>query len=67
MTSRTKVIDAIQELNRSAQRQWLESFDTGALRHYLDHLEVTLEPRGRSSVWVRSGDTKPAVTRTPSG
>jgi hypothetical protein len=67
MTSRTKVIEAIQEINRSAARDWLESFDTGALRHYLDHLEITLEPRGRRSIWVRPPGPRPAVTRTPKG
>ena len=67
MTSRSKVIDAIQQINRSAQRHWLESFDTPALKRYLDHLELTLEPRGRRSVWVRSPDSRAAFTRSPSG
>ena len=67
MTSRSKVIDAIQQINRSARRDWLETFDTPALRCYLDHLEVTLEPRGRGSVWVRPAETPAFFTRTSSG
>ena len=61
-----QIINAIQELNRSARRDWLDAFAIPALRRYLDHLEVTLEPRGRGSVWVRSGETPAIVTRTPS-
>ncbi len=64
MISKSQIIDAIQQLNRSARRDWLDTFALPALRRYLDHLEVTLEPRG--SVWVRPGETRAVITRTPS-
>ncbi len=65
MISKTRIIDAIPQLNRSARADWLDSFATDALRRYLDHLQVTIEPRGRASVWKRSGETPAVVTRTP--
>ena len=64
MISKAQIIDAIQQLNRSARRDWLDMFARPALRRYLDHLELTLEPRG--SVWVRPGETPAVVTRNPS-
>ncbi len=65
MISKTRIISAILQLNRSAQTDWLSKFTTPALRRYLDHLEVTLEPRGRESVWIRSAETPAVVTRNP--
>ncbi len=44
--TRNRLIDEIQQINRSAQRAWLESFGDDALSHYLDRLRTTLEPRG---------------------
>ncbi len=64
MISKAQIIDAIQQLNRSARRDWLDMFALPALRRYLDHLEVTLEPRG--SVWVRPDETPAVITRNPS-
>ncbi len=51
---------AIMSINPSAAVEFLMSFDVLDLRRYLEHLELTREPRGRSSVWLRPGDT-PAV------
>ena len=65
MISKTGIISAILQLNRSAQPDWLSKFATPALRRYLDHLEVTLEPRGRESIWIRSAETPAVVTRNP--
>ncbi|MHC4414552.1 MAG: hypothetical protein ACYS0G_04640 [Planctomycetota bacterium] len=65
MISKNQIIDAIQQLNRSAGRDWLDMFAASALRRYLDHLQVTLEPRGRGSVWIRHGDTPAIITRRP--
>ena len=65
MLSKTRVINAIVQLNRSAPPDWLNKFAVAALQRYLDHLEVTIEPRGRASVWTRSGETPAVVTRTP--
>ena len=65
MLSKTRVINAIMQLNRSAPPDWLNNFAVPALRKYLDHLEIALEPRGRASVWIRSPNTPPFVTRDP--
>ena len=65
MLSKTCVINAIMQLNRSAPPEWLNKFAVGALRKYLDHLEVAIGPRGRTSIWTRSGETPAVVTRTP--
>ena len=66
MLNKNQIIDHIQEINRSARREWLDVFDERALEHYLDHLQRTLEPRGGSSRWQRIGDTRAVVTRRPS-
>ena len=65
MLNKTQTITAIQEINRSASRDWLDFFEVSALRHYLDHLQQTLQPRGGESVWVRPGETPAVVTRRP--
>ena len=65
MLSKTQIIASIQQINRSAHRDWLEFFDIDALRRYLDHLHCTLEPRGGRSAWIRPGDTPAVVTRHP--
>lgn len=51
---------AIMSINPSAAVEFLLSFDIRDLRRYLEHLEMTREPRGRHSVWLRPGDT-PAI------
>lgn len=65
MHSKERLIEDIQEHNRSAHREWLELFDVDALRRYLEHLRWTLEPRGRHSFWVRQGDSPAMMTRQP--
>ena len=65
MLSKAQIIDAIQQRNRSARREWLDMFATSALRRYLDHLQLTLEPRGRNSRWIRAAETPAIVTRRP--
>lgn len=65
MVSKTKLIDEIQTINPSAERDWLLVFDQNALKSYLDHLQLTLEPRGRNSVWRRTHETAAIVTRRP--
>ncbi len=42
-----QIIEAIREINPTAKRPWLERFTVGDLGRYLEHLQVTLEPRGR--------------------
>ena len=65
MLTKAWIIDAIQQLNRSARREWLDMFATTALCRYLDHLEITLEPRGRGSTWIRPAENRAVITRTP--
>jgi len=65
MLSKEQVISGIQQINRSARREWLAVFDISALRRYLDHLQRTIEPRGGHSVWVRPNETAAIVTREP--
>jgi hypothetical protein len=67
MIEKTRIIHAIQEINTSAARHWLEAFDVSALRRYLDHLQLTREPRGRASIWVRPGDSPVILCRKPAG
>ncbi|MHC4219108.1 MAG: hypothetical protein ACYSU7_11705 [Planctomycetota bacterium] len=65
MISKPKTIEAIQQLNRSAKRDWLDTFATCSLRRYLNRLELTLGPRGRQSTWIRHDATPAVVTRAP--
>ncbi len=66
MVDKGLLIDEIQRINPSAGRDWLAFFDATALRMYLDHLQLTLEPRGRHSIWRRQAETSAIVTRRPS-
>ena len=63
MLTKEQLIDGIQRINAAADREFLESFDWHALRRYLDHLQITLEPRGLESRWKRPGDTAAVVWR----
>ncbi|MHC5023421.1 MAG: hypothetical protein ACYTGG_05855 [Planctomycetota bacterium] len=65
MLSKLQLIAQIQNINQSATTDWLDHFDVSALKRYLDHLQKTLEPRGRHSTWIRQGDTPAVVTRRP--
>lgn len=65
MISKDQLIEHIQQINRSARREWLAVFDVSALQHYLDHLMMTIEPRDRTSRWMRAGTGHAAVTRRP--
>ena len=65
MLNKEQIIQAIQQINRSARKEWLSLFDASALQRYLDHLEQTLEPRGGHSIWVRPSENRAVVTRQP--
>ncbi len=56
-----QIIEAIREINPTAKRPWLEKFTEGDLDLYLDHLQLTQEPRGTRSTWIRAHAT-PATT-----
>ena len=63
MQSKNRLIDGIMQMNPTARAEWLDHFDTAALRRYLDHLLHAVEPRGRASYWFRDGETTAVVTR----
>jgi hypothetical protein len=63
MPSKHELIDRIRQINRSADTRWLEAFDQSALFNYFEHLQVLMEPRGRSSVWRRRPETPAVVAR----
>ena len=65
MLSKPQTIDAIIQINRSATKDFLDHFDLSSLKRYLNHLQLTQEPRGRCSIWVREGETSAVVTRQP--
>jgi hypothetical protein len=63
MLSKQQLMNGITELNPTADLGWLDTFDEPALRLYLDHLQVTIEPRGTS--WLRTHETTAIVCRRP--
>jgi hypothetical protein len=63
--TKNQIISAIQQVNRTVSTDWLAGFDASSLMRYLDHLQMTLEPRGRESTWMRPGETRAVVTREP--
>ncbi len=54
--SKAQMIDQIRQINRSAAREWLDRFSRSELGQYLAHLQITLEPRGVESSWIRTPD-----------
>jgi hypothetical protein len=61
MPSKNELIDRIRQINRTADPQWLERFDDSSLVDYLEHLQLLMEPRGRTSVWRRRAESRAAV------
>lgn len=61
--SKSQLIDAIREQNRTATAEFLAVFDEDALSNYLNHLNYRHGPRGSQAVWVRPKDTAAIVTR----
>ena len=61
MLTKQQLINGITEINPSADLSWLDDFENGELQRYLDHLQVTIEPRGTS--WLRTNETAAIVTR----
>ena len=47
-------------INPTAAADFLARFKSESLSHYLDHLICAQQPRGRSAVWNRPGDS-PAI------
>lgn len=59
--SKQQIIEAIRQHNRSAEVDFLISFDEQVLQTYLQRLRTLVG--GRGSVWVRRGETSAVVTR----
>lgn len=60
--TRTQMVERIQSLNPTASADYLETFSPRHLLTYLEHLTVSLEPRGRSARWARPEDS-PALSK----
>lgn len=60
---RAQLISSILEKNPSASLEFLGRFPEPALKDYLDHLELTAEPRGLGRGWVRRTGAPAIVTR----
>ena len=58
--NKSVLVGEILSINPSAAAEYLMSFDVASLRQYLDRLQLTRQPRGRDSVWIRKGRA-PAV------
>jgi hypothetical protein len=61
MLTKKQLIDGITEINPSADLSWLDDFADDELQRYLDHLQLTIEPRGTS--WMRTHETTAVVCR----
>jgi ABC-type transporter MlaC component len=61
--NKQQMIEAIRNRNRTAGEDFLTTFDENALRSYLDRLTNIQGRRGKTSIWVRPGDTTSIVTR----
>jgi|GEM_PF-1590510 len=59
---RPQIVERIIAGNPSATAEFLAGFGDAALAHYLEHLIVGDEPRGRTSRWVRRAES-PAIVR----
>jgi len=58
--NKARIIDAIREHNRSVPAEFLSMFNERSLTSYLLRLTHLKDHRGRSTWWVREGDT-PAI------
>lgn len=61
--SKNEIIAAIRQVNRTAQEELLIRCDETALAQYLQRLKELNNRRGRTSVWVRTGETTAIVRR----
>jgi len=61
--SKQQIIEAIRQYNRTANQDFLTTFDAQILESYLRRLTFIQGRRGPSSIWVRQGDTSAVVTR----
>ena len=62
--SKQQMIERIREQNTTASPELLMSFDEQTLSNYLRRLSELHNRRGRTTRWVRLGETTAIVTRT---
>ncbi len=62
MLNKSQLIDAIRDLNSSADRAWLGLFTRDELERYLQHLQHAQQPRGESP-WQRTSETQAIMVR----
>jgi hypothetical protein len=53
LMSKRQLIDNIQELNPTAQTEFLTQFDENALQQYLEHLQAARAKKVHIAGWVR--------------
>lgn len=61
--SKQQVIDAIRQVNRSAEQEMLDECDQLSLEQYLQRLRELNNHRGRTTIWVRPGGPTAFVRR----
>jgi hypothetical protein len=61
--SKQQMVALIREHNRTAEADFLMRFEPRVLESYLRRLTLIHNQRGRTSVWVREGDTPAVVAR----
>jgi hypothetical protein len=54
VTDRATIVSQILRLNATVSERFLQRFEEPALRSYLQKLQASQQPRGRTAVWVRS-------------
>lgn len=55
--ARKRVVEQIISVNPTATAAFLDRFGTTELQNYLEHLEVTSQPRGAAARWIRPSGT----------
>jgi len=63
MVEKNQIIQAIRELNPTANGEWLEAFRLDALIRYLHHLRYAQLPRAAGGRWQRDPSMPPVVAR----
>ncbi len=52
--NKRQLIDAVRQLNQTAQPDFLAQFDEDSLRQYLEHLQSAQDKRLKVAAWVKS-------------
>lgn len=65
MLTKAQIIERIQEVNRSVGREWLDVFNDLQLRRYLEHLQLSDQPRDGRAKWIHHGEVPAVVAVVP--